>query len=304
MKITGLFFFLTLCFVIPFNDSQGQGCSDAGVCTVGSFKPNSKDSISERKNQIMAGISYGFADHSIFVLGNYIAYSRMINDKFGIDAKITSLLQDGNDISAFGLSDIYLNASYNVAKRTQISLGVKIPLSDGNRMLDGLSLPMDYQSSLGTFDLLIGISYEIKKFQLVAALQQPLTQNDNGFLAERYPDTSILRSFQSTNQYQRSGDALLRLSYPFNLGRKFKLTPSLLGIYHLSNDKFTDINDALTTIEGSEGLTLNANLYADYRINDTNALQLSLGMPFIVRDARPDGLTRSYVLNLEYKYQF
>ena len=32
--------------------------------------------------------------------------------------------------------------------------------------------------------------------------------------------------------------------------------------------------------------------------------EFNLGTPLIVRDARPDGLTRSIVLNLEYKFRF
>jgi len=78
----------------------------------------------------------------------------------------------------------------------------------------------------------------------------------------------------------------------------------LLPIYHLSNDKFTDIDGIEQEIEGSEGLTLNWNIYLDYPLNDTQNLQLILGAPFIVRDARPDGLTRSFIASLDYRINF
>ena len=45
---------------------------------------------------------------------------------------------------------------------------------------------MYYQASLGTIDLIFGIGYEIKKFQFIAAIQQPITQNDNEFNATGY----------------------------------------------------------------------------------------------------------------------
>jgi len=105
----GLTFFLT-------EEISAQGCSDAGVCTVHSFKPNGLDSISEDLNQIKAGISYGAADYSISVFGTYVEYNRQFNEKFGIDAKVTALSQSGNDISSLSneilieeLHDDYIN---------------------------------------------------------------------------------------------------------------------------------------------------------------------------------------------------
>ena len=283
---------------------SGQGCSDAGFCTVESFTPHSHDEDAIDKNRFKAGVSVGAADYDINVFGTYFEYSRFFNEKFSLDAKLTTLSQSGNDISTFGLSDIFVNGNYKLGQRASFTLGAKIPLSDGNKMEDGLSLPMDYQSSLGTFDLVAGFGYTVGRVQLVAAIQQPLTQNNNGFLAEEYPFDSRLRDFQSTNEFQRSGDVLLRASYPFNLGQKLKVIPSLLPIYHLANDKFTDIDGIVQEIEGSEGLTLNWNVYLDYPINDTQNLQLILGAPFIVRDARPDGLTRSFVASIDYRISF
>ena len=70
------------------------------------------------------------------------------------------------------------------------------------------------------------------------------------------------------------------------------------------NDKFTDVDDVEKEIKGSNGLTLNANLYLNYMINKRNSLELSFGSPLVVRDRRPDGLTRSFVANLEYKISF
>jgi hypothetical protein len=163
---------------------------------------------------------------------------------------------------------------------------------------------MDYQSSLGTFDLIFGIGYEIKKIQFIAAIQQPLTQNDNLFIATNYPINSGLRTFQSTNKFKRSGDVLLRISYPITIDSKLKLTPSILPIYHLTNDKYTEDSNVQKEITGSQGLTLNANAFLDYEFNSKNIIQLNLGIPFIVRDTRPDGLTRSFIANIEYRIKF
>lgn len=283
---------------------NGQGCSDAGFCTLNSFKPNSEDSVAETKNLCKVGISYGKAENSISIFGSYLEFSRQLHDNVIIDAKITSLYQSGNSISAFGLSDIYLTTDYEIQQRVKLTVGVKIPLTNGNRKEDSLSLPMDYQSSLGTTDLIVGAGYEVEGMQIVAALQQPLIQNNNEFIAENYPANSKLRDFQSTNKFKRSGDVLLRISYPVHAREKLTITPSMLAIYHALNDCYTDTATVEKEISGSQGLTLNVNMYFDYKINKESTLQLNIGAPVIVRKARPDGLTRSFIANLEYGIKF
>ncbi len=297
-------FFLVVFFMVIGDRVNAQGCSDAGFCTINSIKPSLEKGTAGSKNQIKVGVSYGSADNSISVFGNYIEYNRTFNDKFGMDVKLTALSQSGNSISIFGLSDAFLNANYQLNKRVKLILGTKIPFSNGNAKKNGLALPMDYQASLGTFDLILGMGYEMKKLQLVLALQQPLTQNSNRFFAENYPVGSKLRSFQTTNQFKRSGDLLCRISYPIALNKKLTCTPGLLPIYHIRNDRYTDIFNMEREIKGSAGLTLNGNIYFDYMIDNKNALQFNAGAPLVVRDTRPDGLTRGFVANLEYRIKF
>lgn len=298
-------FLLSIVFsTLQMNFLMGQGCSDAGFCTINSFKPNGGVSNMDLTNQFKIGTFYGQADHAISVFGGYIEYNKQLGKKLGVDAKLTTIAQSGNGISTFGISDIFINANYAASDKLRFTLGAKIPLTQANKSKDNLPLPMDYQSSLGTFDLIVGLGYEVYKFQLVAAIQQPLSQNDNQFLATKYSINSPLRAFQSTNQLERSSDILWRISYPIYSGTKIKLTPSLLPIHHLKDDKYTDESNIKKDIVGSKGLTLNANMYLDYEFNQKNALQINVGMPLIVRDARPDGLTRSVIINLEFRSKF
>ena len=127
---------------------------------------------------------------------------------------------------------------------------------------------------------------------------------DNGFLSEDYPQDSKLRKFQSTNKFKRSGDVMLRVSRQVELNDKLIFTPSILPIYHISNDKYTSPIGLESEIEGSNGLTLNGNIYFDYNLSSTNAVQLNFGAPLVVRDIRPDGLTRSFIVNFEYSVKF
>ncbi|GAB1398400.1 hypothetical protein MASR1M65_31800 [Saprospiraceae bacterium] len=54
------------------------------------------------------------------------------------------------------MSDLYVNTNYRIGEKSRLALGVKIPLSDGNVKENEKSLPMDYQPSLGTYDLILG----------------------------------------------------------------------------------------------------------------------------------------------------
>ena len=304
MQKSKLILIAILHFCAAGSFSYGQGCSDAGVCTINSFKPNNTDSTALLNHQFKIGGFFGSADNAVSVYGSYFEYNRQWSKKFGLDAKLTTLAQDGNGISTFGLSDIFINANYKATEKVKLTLGAKIPLANADRTHENLPLPMDYQSSLGTFDLVFGIGYEVRKIQIAAALQQPLSQNNNQFIASSYPVDSELRTFQSTHTFIRSGDVLLRVSYPINFTSKLKFTPSILPIYHLANDKYTDQFKVQQEIKGSKGLTLNGNAYIDYELTKKSILQLNLAMPFIVRESRPDGLTRSFVVNIEYRMKF
>lgn len=269
-----------------------------------SFKPHGDESEEAAFNQVKVGAFVGSADYDIAVYGSYLEYNRQLGESWSLDVKLTSLAQSGNDISVFGLSDVFVNANYKATESLTFTGGFKFPLMDGGRSLDGLPLPMDYQASLGTVDLIFGVGYKLERLHFVAALQQPITQNNNAFLSSSYPSTSPLSAVQSTNGFVRAGDVLLRVSYPLELNEKFVFTPSLLPIYHLTEDRFTDELGVEQIIEGSQGLTLNANVYFDYNLDEHNAFQLNIGAPLAVRDARPDGLTRSFVANLEYRMKF
>jgi hypothetical protein len=293
---------------------QAQGCSDAGFCTLSQFMPHTAQSDSTiqnnaqnttvitQQNQFKIGLAYGQADKQISTIATYIAYNKQW-DKLSIELKLSAIAQNGNDIKTFGISDLFVNASYPIYKQLNVSIGTKIPFSKADKQQNGLFLPMDYQASLGTFDLIAGISYTIKKWQFALALQQPLTQNNNQFNPTLYPNSSALSTFENTQQFYRSGDMLLRIAYPFQL-KQWTITPSILPIYHLKNDQYTNIAGNKMDIEGSKGITLNTNLYITYNINAKNALQLSIAAPAIVRKNRPDGLTRSLVANIEYRIFF
>ncbi len=283
---------------------NAQGCSDAGICTIDVLKPSSGSSLRPEKNKLEAGILVGAADYSITVFGAGIGYTRKFGESWSVDTRMTFLSQSGNDISVRGPGDIFANVNYQVSQKFTLTAGAKIPLMQADRRYDNLPLPMDYQSSLGTLDLLAGIRFTPEKWQWALALQWPLRQNDNAFLPGLYPPESPLYEIQATNAFHRQPDLMLHVSRTLDMGDKITFTPGLLPIWHMGEDEYTDIDGITYAIAGSDGLTLNGTVFIDVETGSSGSLEFSLGFPFIVRDARPDGLTRSFVFGVGYAHVF
>jgi len=284
---------------------HSQGCSDAGFCTVHSIKPiEVSDSSSVVKNLINTGFSIGVAQYSVLIVSPYVEYSRIFNKRFTTTLKLLYSVHGGDLTTNHGLSDIILTTNYKVSSFINLIGGFKIPLNSANSTLYGLSLPMSYQTSLGTFDAIAGISYKKKSFSFTFAYQQPLTQNENKFFVEDYPPGTIDSNYQSTNNYFRKADLLLRMSYNHKIkNKRMALIYSVLPIYHIGDDTFVDKENIRQEIEGSRGLTLNLNIFYKYKLSDSQAIELSLGAPVVSRDSRPDGLS-SFSLGIEYSVNF
>ena len=297
-------FNLFLLAIIIFSKSSlaGQGCSDAGACSVPVLRPEAFTGDDDKKNKVSVGLSAGMGDYDIFILTPSIGFARTISSKLAIDTRVTGALHSGNDISDFGPGDVFVNLQYFASSKFSLTGGVKIPLTKGDSQSDefNVTLPMDYQSSLGTFDLIVGAGYQNDKWQLALGAQIPLTQNDNNF--EGYPN-SVLDSFPAYPGFERKPDLVIRILRKISMSEKMSLMAGLLPIFHLGEDEYTMVDES-RAIEGSDGLTLNATLQLNLNVGDNGLFNFNVGFPFIVRDVRPDGLTRSFVAGVEYGVRF
>jgi hypothetical protein len=187
-------------------------------------------------------------------------------------------------------------------KQWQAILGLKLPLSKSNDKINGYSIPLDYQASLGTFDVFIGTNFKYNNWIFNAVLQLPIYQlNKNSYFKE----FSGTNDFPTTNLFIRKPDLLFKSSYNIKpRNTKLNFQPNLLFVYHLGEDTFENIYSIRQNISGSQGLTINGNLVSTYMFNEKNSIELSMATPFLVRDIRPDGLTRKFVININYKIKF
>jgi len=252
-----------------------QGCSDAGFCTIGNLKPANEHVA---KQKFTVALNNGAGDEGVYVFSPAIQYDVQINTRFSLQAKLTGNYASGNLGSAAGLGDFFVSGILSLKNQSAwkqgIVVGVKLPLNNSSLSANGFSLPMQYQSSLGTIDAIVGYSIANKKWQLAAAWQQPLSgSNKNSFLPLSFPNNAALK-YPPSNQFRRSADVLLRANYSLNAAPKIRLNVGLLGIYHLAEDTYVNpgISNQPVAISGSDGLTLNLTAAAWYQFSQKFSL--------------------------------
>lgn len=297
--------------------SFAQGCSDAGFCSVGTLKSEATDSsnVSPYKNKISLIPSIGIGEDNTFILTPALQYDRQFNQSWSIQTKFTVNYANGNLGKAFGLGDVIQSCSYLIPShqkcRVSFTLGAKIPLSNSNLTQNGSALPMTYQSSLGTLDLIAGIGLKLYEFKAAFGLQAPLvnlysstgTRSANTYLPEK-SNPEYADRYPATNGFKRASDLLFKLEYNWKTTKRFNLIPGALAIYHLAKDSYLDQSHSTIPITGSDGLTLNLIATAAYKITKSLRASITAGFPVIVREVRPDGLTRRFVVGPEISYQF
>lgn len=293
-----LMFFL---IVIIGDFSFAQGCSDAGICSVGSIF-NSEEKV--LKNNVEIAAIFGTGEADVTYISPYISYARKFNDKFSLSTKVTFSSANGSLGTSTSFGDAFLVGNYTFKefknKQWSALVGWKFPFTNSNRTVNGNALPLDYQSSLGTIDLFLGTNLKYKNWDFNVAIQIPVFNNNKNSYFDEF---SASDDFPTTNLFARKSDALFRTTYSYKL-KKFTFKPNILFIYHLGEDTFENQVSQRETIKGSDGLTINGNLISAYQINKRNSIELSLATPFVVREIRPDGLTRGFVGGINYRISF
>ena len=294
---------LIIVWLLLINFAYSQGCSDAGICTIN--KGFQQGEITFKNNLEISAI-YSLGEADLVYVSPYVSYTKRFNKRYSFTAKVTFSSASGSFGTRSQFGDAFLLGNYvfkeNNNRQWSALLGFKFPFTASNLKINGYSLPLDYQSSLGTIDVFVGTNYRYKKWNFNMALQLPIINlNKNSYFSE-YAGTD---DFPSTNLFQRQPDALIRATYTIQtVNKRISFKPNLLFIYHLGEDSFENIFGQREQIKGSDGLTINGNFLASYKLTGQSQIELSLAAPFEVRTIRPDGLTRSFVAGLQYQYSF
>lgn len=167
-----------------------QGCSDAGFCTMGAMKPDQpfNKKIPVKLRTIELSFYRGSTTLSpIIYVGTLDLNFNLFNSKTFLQVKLPYQAVKGNFGSTSGMSDISVCLTRNAGRwgnfDVNISLGGKIPSNDADLKDDvhGLPLPMYYQTSLGSYDLVAGMSAISRNWLFATGIQHPFTKNKNHF---------------------------------------------------------------------------------------------------------------------------
>jgi len=312
--------FLFILFVALFNHAFGQGCSDAGFCTMGAMKPdqpfNKKVAIKLRSMEVSYYRATTTSSPKVFVATADMSFN-IIDSKTFFQVKLPYQSVDGNFGSTGGLGDISLCFTRNLYASEKfdvgLSVGGKIPSNDSNLKNEdnGLSYPMYYQTSLGTYDFITGISLVNKKWLFATGIQHPFNRNENGFtyggwipVYQEGKEEEYVRTYDLAFKLKRGTDVMLRAERNFRYSR-FNFTLGLLPIFRISKDEITDPNtNQRVKLEGTTGMALSGIATAGYSFNVKSGIRLLLGRKITQREVNPDGLTRVNVSTISYYYRF
>lgn len=303
------YIFLTgaLACAIPASQACAQGCSDAGFCSVGTLRHNPVDSTNRTRLQFTFPLGTG--DENVNIFAPAVQLDHQVNDHWAIQGKITGNYASGNLGSAVGAGDLYFAGIYAVPLtgnwKASLLVAWKFPLNGSSLSSHGMDLPMVYQSSLGTVDVISGLSLTNDALGFSVGMQHPLSgPNRNNFSPGDW-DTPEAEAYPKTNRFDRKSDVLFRVTYTARLRPGLALQGGLLNIYHVADDTYLDESGPTSrrqVISGSKGITVNLSGTAWITLGSGLRAGLTAAMPLAARDVRPDGLTRFFIVAPELQW--
>lgn len=315
--------------------THGQGCSDPGICTTGTLNSAStQDSISfinfadadlaqlmnahvasERFN---VGLEFALqnGEKGTSIYSAVLRGGMRIKDKtmIGFKLPISYVNGDLGSLTAPGDLTISVRSVLTSGRGRTLAFtgGVVIPTNKADAKADGFDLPMAYQTSLGSFNALVGFNYKTKFFSAMVGYQHSFGTNSNGFTHEALElDTSMMAydplnptrlSYASSRKLMRGGDLVLRLEGGYSFG-KFAVFGGILPIYRVAKSSYERLDGTRMDIDGTDGLTLNLTAGMRYSFSNSFSLTANYGSPVIQREVRADGLTRTSVIIVGVVYK-
>jgi len=295
---------VVILFILANFSAFSQGCSDAGACSVGALDLKSDDSP---QLTLEYSQSIGLADKESLVFGSELGISQTLLPKTQIEVRIPYLITVGNLGSTSGVGDLLLTLTKGIytTEKSSFSLvvGGRLNTNDANKKLDGDPLPMVYQSSLGTNDLILGLAWQSEKWSISAGWQHSFGNNLNEYL---HPDSVELpkrKQYYESAYLDRGDDLMIRIQRTVKLNEENTIRFGFLPIYRMQEDQIKR-NGVYEKLPGSSGITYNVFFNWDRKLSKSSVFNLSLGVPVHAREYRADGLTRTVIVSAGIRMRF
>jgi hypothetical protein len=309
----------TLLTIYSFR-GKAQGCSDAGFCTMGAMKPDQpfRKNIPLKLRSMELSFYRGTTTLSpIIYVSTLDVNFNIVDDKTFFQVKVPYQMVKGNLGKTSALGDISLCLTRKLFSAgefdIQVSLGGKIPANDANLKDDvnNLPLPMYYQTSLGTYDVIAGLSMMSRNWLFATGVQHPFNRTSNHFtwapwipVYKNGEDPDYVRSYNGAYELKRGTDIMLRAERNFRFSR-VNFSIGVLPIVRINRDEVTDVN-AKKRIrpDGTTGMAFSAIATTGYSFNVRSGIRFLYGRKLRSREVNPDGLTRHDVMTFTYFYRF
>jgi hypothetical protein len=304
-------------FLLSSIIANSQGCSDAGFCTMGAMKPdqpyNKKIQFKLRSMEVSFYRGTTTLTPIIYVATADMNFS--ISKKFTFQLKVPFQFVEGRLAKTSSLGDLSLCLTRNIYSSDKfdlnLSIGGKIPTNNSDLSSEGNALPMYYQTSLGTYDFIAGLSLINRNWLFATGIQIPLNQNKNQFdwhNGWKDPkEVAYVQKYANATNLARGTDVMLRIERNFRLSR-FNFSIGALPIYRITPDVIIDFKGARTSVDAkgneAKGLALSVIGTAGYSFNVRSGIKLLVGHKIVQREFSPDGLTRELVNSITYIYRF
>ncbi len=308
---------LILCMLASLSGVRAQGCSDAGFCTMGAMKPGQdfNKKIPVKLRSLELNFYRGTSTLTPVIYVATLDFSFSLKEKTDFQLKLPYQYVSGNFGSAGGLGDISISMTRLVFSSENLeinaTIGTKLPSNNSNiKNFDagfGRDYPMYYQISLGSFDLIAGISLISDKWLVATGIQAALTRNENYFRWNEwndYPNPEYVREYPLSKELKRGTDIMLRVERNFRYGR-WTFNAGILPIFRITKDEI--LNEATSErekLDGTTGMALSALVGGGYQFDVNSGIKIILGRKITQREVNPDGLTREVVTSLSYVYRF
>jgi hypothetical protein len=297
-----------------------QGCSDAGFCTMGAMKPDQpfNRNIPIKLRSMELSFYRGTTTLSPIVYAATLDMNfNIVDEKTFLQVKVPYQAVSGNFGKTSGLGDLSLCLTRQITRRGEfdfnLSVGTKIPSNDSDLKDDvhDLPLPMYYQTSLGTYDFIAGLSMISRDWLFAAGIQHPFNRNKNRFtwapwipVYQNGEGEDYVRSYDGAYELKRGTDVMIRVERNFRFSR-INFSIGALPIYRVTKDEITlAATGERVKPDGTTGLALSVIATAGYSFNVRTGVKFLYGRKIAQRDLNPDGLTRHDVMTASYYYRF